>query len=391
MATKQTRTSKDLKKTKYNSIWEAVNRYGDKEYIVIFTYKGVRFGQKNFTKLFDCKTAKQTNDQLVIVKHRIDNNEDPFTTTTNKIKDLVIEYLDTRNSDYKRNSTFTYYKWIDPVIGHKYIERVTENDLIKIKDNMQNGYNPKDKEKCKPLSESTIKKIKNILSPIFKKAHINGIIRVNILLNIEMGRHLKKPRLHERLNGSILENALKIRKAILTIKEDKNDEEYKAIFLISSMCARRLNEILSIKYEDIIDGVVHTRGETTKTFKDLGSDVSERYTLPKEVLDIIKPSKDKSGYIFTHRARSCMDVYRIMIDKQANLDLKPKGKEYPIRTHDNRHFMMSLCAETFGKGNVGSLALSHSDGDTNDIYNSIEYERVEKLYAYYWKMLRNDK
>ncbi len=45
-----------------------------------------------------------------------------------------------------------------------------------------------------------------------------------------MGRHLTKPRLQERLNGTILENAHKIRKAILTIKEDKNDEEYKAIF-----------------------------------------------------------------------------------------------------------------------------------------------------------------
>ena len=390
MATNSTRKLKDLKKVKkYSSIWEAVNRYGDKEYIVIFTYKGVRFGQKNFTKLFDCQNAKQTKDQLVIVKHRIDNNEDPFTTTTNKIKDLVIEYLETRNADYKRNSTFTYYKWIDPVIGHKYIERVTEKDILKIKQNMIDNVVD---GKPKPISESTMKKIKNILSPIFKKAHILGLIRVNVLLLVPMGRHLTKPRLQERLNGTILENAHKIRKAILTIKEDKNDEEYKAIFLISSMCARRLGEILSIKYEDIIDGIVHTRGETTKTYKEQGSNVVERYPLPKEVLDIIKPTKEKTGEVFTHRSRSCMDIYASMIDKQANLDLKPKGKEYPIRTHDNRHFMISLCAEDFGKDNVGTLALSHSDkSNMNDVYLTVEYERVEKLYNYYWKLLRGEK
>lgn len=381
----------ELKKTDYRGIFESTNMHNEKEYIVRLQYNGTRFGDKNFTKLFPdiCTSDKRTNEYLSIVKSNIDKGEDPFKITTNKIDDLVMENLATKNTDYRKNSTASYNKWIKPVIGHKYIEKVTEKDMQKIKDNMLNGIDPRDNTKCKPASLSTVKKIKNILNPVFKTAHIKGIIRVNVLLLVQMGKHLTKANLQERLHGTILENALKIRKATLELQEDKNDEEYKAIFLISQMCARRLGEILAIKYEDIIDGIVNVRGETTKTYKDKGSNVCERYPLPEEVLDIIKPTKEKTGFVFNHRSRSCMDVYALMIDNKANLDLKPKGKEVPIRTHDNRNFMISLCAPKFGKDNVGSLALSHSDkSNMNDVYFSVEFNRVLELYNYYWDLLR---
>ena len=363
--------------TKYRGVKEILNIHGAKEYIVSFSYKGFRINEKNFTKLFQCVTARQAFDRIAIVKEQINNGDDPLTTTTNKIEDLVLKNLEEKNEGFRKNSTATYNKWIKPVIGKKYIERVTEDDLIKIKTNM---------EKL-GRSKSTIKKIRTILSPIFKKAHNRGIIKRNVLLEVPMGGHETKPRLEERLHGTIKDNIQKIFKEILVLKEDKNDEEYKAIFLISLMCTRRLSEILAIKYEDIIDGVVNVRGNTTKTFKDLGNKVAERYPLPKEVLKIIGKGK---GDVFKHRVRSCLDKYKDMIDNKCNLELKELGKDFPIRTHDNRHFIMSLCAEEFGSSNVGQLALSHrSKNDINDIYLSIEYARVEKLFKYYWKLLRS--
>lgn len=364
--------------TKYKGVKEVINLHGTKEYIVSFSYKGFRINEKNFTKLFNCKTAKQAYERIIIVKEQISNGDDPLSTTTNKIEDLVLDYLSTRNEDYRKNSTHTYNKWIKPVIGNKFIERVTESDLIKIRTNMEK----------EGLSQSTIKKIRNILSPIFKMAHIKGVIKINVLLLVPMGRHEMKPRLEQRLNGTLKENIQKIFKAILVLKEDKNDEEYKAIFLISLMCTRRLGEILEITYEDIIDGVVHVRGITTKTYKNENENIVERYPLPREVLNIIGKG---TGKIFTHRGRSCMDKYAKMIDEECNLEVKELGKKYPIRTHDNRHFITSLCSEKFGRDNVGSLALSHRDkSNINDIYLTVEYARVEKLFKYYWRLLRSN-
>lgn len=368
-----------LTSTNYRGVKEVLNLQGTKDYIVSFTYKGFRINEKNFTKLFNCKTAKQAYEKSIIIKEQISNGEDPFSSGTSKIDSLVPAYLDTRSVEYRKNSLATYNKWIKPVIGHKFIDKVTEEDLIKIRTSMEQ----------QGLKESTIKKIRNILSPVFIKALRKGQIKVDVIKLVPMGRHLVKPRLEERLNGSLEENIKKIFNAIKVLEEDKNDEEYKAIFLISLMCARRLGEILLIEYEDIIDGIVHVRGSTTKTFKSEGENVVERYPLPREVLKIINKNKG-TGLIFKHRARSCMDKYREMIENECKLDYKKRGKEFPIRTHDNRHFIMSLCSEKFGSNNVGQLALSHREkNNMNDVYLTVEYKRVEKLYKYYWKLLRN--
>ncbi|WP_324172292.1 hypothetical protein [Sulfurimonas sp.] len=363
--------------TKFRGVKEIVNLHGGKEFIVSFSYKGFRINEKNFTKLFNCKTAKQAHERIPIVKDQIDKGEDPLTTTTNKIGELVLNNLEDKNIGFKKNSTHTYNKHIKPIIGHKYIERVTEKDLIKIRTNMEK----------QGLALSTIKKIRTILSPIFKKAHNKGIIKVNVLLEVPMGGHETKPRLEERLHGTIKDNAQNIFNKILVLKEFQNDEEFKSIFLISMMCARRLGEILEITYEDIIDGVVHVRGSTTKTYKIKGERVVERYPLPKEVLKIIGKGK---GKVFNHQVRSCLDEYKKMIENECNLEVKELGKKFPIRGHDNRHFIMSLCSEKFGKDNVGSLALSHNSvSNMNDVYLSTEYKRVEELFKYYWRLLRS--
>jgi integrase len=107
------------------------------------------------------------------------------------------------------------------------------------------------------------------------------------------------------------------------------------------MCTRRLGEIVLIEYKDIIDGIVHVRGSTTKTFKSEGENFVERYPLAKEVRKILKTkTKTGTGQIFKHRVRSCMDKYRNMIENDCDLKMKKRGNEFPIRTHDNRHFIM---------------------------------------------------
>ena len=169
---------------------------------------------------------------------------------------------------------------------------------------------------------------------------------------------------------------------------EEEDEKIRAMFLISVMCVRRFNEILGIEYKDIIDGIVNVRGITTKTFKSQGEKVVERYPLPDEVLNIIGNGK---GKVFTYDYQKYQERYAKMIDIKCNLDLKELGKEYKIRSHDNRHFIMSIASEKYGSETVGKLALSHrSINSINDVYLSVEYKRVEKLFKWYWKILRKE-
>jgi len=112
------------------------------------------------------------------------------------------------------------------------------------------------------------------------------------------------------------------------------------------MCARRFNEISQLNYEDIIDGVVNVRAETTKTFKDLHPKMTaEQYPLPKE---------------------------------------------YPIRSHDNRNFITSIISKRYGIDYIGAVCLSHHQekSNVNVRYNDIEYEDKVKIYNEYWEILR---
>jgi hypothetical protein len=152
------------------------------------------------------------------------------------------------------------------------------------------------------LSPNTIKKPKIILSPVFKEAFADEVTHRNILEPIKFGEDRPKPPLVDRVNEPLLNAIRKIYHLAL-----KEEEDYNAVFLTSIMCARRLGEILEINYEDIIDGVVHVRASTTKTYKKLHPNaVAEKFPLPKEVLDIIGTG---TGKIFKHYSRTYMDKY----------------------------------------------------------------------------------
>lgn len=360
--------------TSFKGVKEVTNMNGTKDYIVTFNYKGTRFGEKNFTKLFNCTSPRAASEYMIIVKKNIDEGKNPFDTKTNTIDNLVTEYIKDKSEKAKLVDMYNYKNHVKKVIGHKFIERVTEDDLKTIRNNM----------KTLGLKESTIKKVKNLLSPIFNKAVAQGIITANIPKLVPMGKEQVKPRLVQRLNGSLKKNIRIIYRQ--TLQEE--DINMRAMFLISVMCARRFNEILCIEYEDIIDGVVNVRGITTKTFKSQSEKVVERYPLPDEVLNIIGEGK---GKVFRYDYQKYQKRYAKMIDEKCKLELKEVGKEYKIRSHDNRHFIMSIASEKHGSKDVGTLALSHrSINSINDIYLSFEYKRVKKLFNWYWKKLRKE-
>lgn len=365
-----------LKKTKYSNIYELEMANGEINYIANFSYLRKRYSDKNLTKMYGVRTAKKASEKLADIKSALSEKIDVFGNKSDKIEYLVKEYLSNKSSEYKKNSLATYNKHIHPVIGHLKINKVNKEHLETIKSNMQKL----------GLSPNTMKKPKIILNPIFKDAFLNEVIRRNVVELVTFGKDIPKLSLTDRINEPLIDA---IRKIYNTALNEPSD--YSALFLTSIMCTRRLGEILHITYGDIDNGVVNVRAETTKTFKKKHHPkaIVEKYPLPKEVLDRIGTGLDTEK-VFKHYNRTYMDKYAEMIDNRCDLDLKPTAKEYPIRSHENRSFIMSIQGKEFGRDLVGGACLSHRNrsSDINARYDSIEYEYVKKIYENYWTKLR---
>ncbi|MDQ7044592.1 MAG: hypothetical protein Q9M32_01570 [Sulfurimonas sp.] len=365
----------NLKKTRYDNIYELEMSNGKINYIAKFIHNNERFAGRNLTKIFGVTTAALADKKLDWIRIKLSEGVDVFNRKSNKVQDLLFNYLDTRSDTYNKRSRIAYNKHIKPIIGHLLITKVTREHFNTIKMNMENL----------GLASATIKKIKTILNPIFNEAFEDEIIKRNVLKSVKMGSDIVKPKLTDRLNEPLIQAARKIYNTSLL---EEND--YNLFFLISTMCIRRFGEIAALQYEDIINGVVNVRYETIKSDKKQHlKSIVEQYPLPKEVLDIIGTEK-KSGKLFKHYYRTYMDRYASMIENKAGLDCKLLAKEFPIRSHDNRNFITSIMSKKYGIDYVGIACLSHTKekSNVNVRYHSIEYEDREEVYNGYWEILR---
>jgi len=367
------RTNK-LKKTNKKNIYEIEMADGSKHFIARFSHNGIRYSDKNLTKLFGSKTVTSAFNRLQEIRNLLSEGKDPFSSKSDKVDELVYAYLDTRSDSYKTANTFFYNKHIKPIIGHLLISKVTKEHFLKIKKNME----------ALGLASSTIKKVRTILFPIFEEAYNNEVIPRNTIKSVQMGVHGTKPKLTDRIEEPLTSAIRKIYKAAL-----KEEDDYNIFFLISIMCARRFGEIAELEYEDIKDGVVRVRAGTTKTYKKLHPGmIAEKYPLPIEIQNLIQ---DGTGRLFKHWHRTYMDRYATMMKEKVNLKLRALAEDFPIRSHDNRNFIQSLLSKKYGIDYVGAACLSHKEekSNVNALYTSLEYEDRLELYETYWEILRD--
>jgi integrase len=370
-----------ITKTDFPSVFSVKMDNGNINYIVRFSYKGTRYSDKNFTSIYQCKSAQSASNQLVIVKDLIDKGKNPFKQTMDTVDKLAYAYIKKKAPAQAKILKYSYDKWSHNVIGHLVISNVTIDHIDKIKNKMFDDNK----------SPSTVKKQRDLLSAIFERAFLMGKIERNIIKLVEdMGYNVGKPKLTQRLNEPLLGVISKIYKKAL-----EYDLEFRAFILISIMNARRAGEIYLLEWDDIEDNRVNVRAETTKTFKKahVGTSV-ESYPLSKETREALEYLKltSTSNTIFTHPYRHYQDAYRNMVESIDNIKYKKLATTYPIRSHENRNFIISICSEKFGETLVGSATLSHSDrSNMNSLYNNTPYEFVEKVFKYYWKKLRKDK
>ncbi len=368
------RCNKPLK-TKYTSIFELEMKDGSINFIARFSYLGTRYGDKNMSKLYGCKSAKSASTFLSKIKHELSEGRNPFSdTSSDKVEDLLIQYFSTKTESYRLKNMATYSKNVKSIIGHLKIGNVTKQHLLKIIKTMtDNGKSP-----------GTIKKVKTILSPIFKEAYESEIIKRNIISPIIFGSDIPMPPLTDRIKESLLTAIQKIYKAALEVE----DIDIRLFFLISIHSGRRLSEIVQIRFEDIIDGIVHIKAGTTKTYKYIHPDSTiERFPLPRDILDLIGNGE---GRILKYQAPTYSRNYHKLV-KNADLQLKPLAQEYPITSHSNRNFIMSIMSKEYGRDMVGSAFLSHNKNRKSDInarYDTIELIDVKRIHESYWDKLR---
>ena len=146
---------------KYPGITTKTMANGSSSIMVSFKYQSQRYPTKNFTKLFGSKTEKQAFDKLQEVKLLISQNKNPFIATATSLNDIFDARLKQKvaNGDWTNstptNYSYFYNAYIRKSIGHKKIEKITYNDLLKIQNSMTN------------VSNSTKNTLKMILRPIF--------------------------------------------------------------------------------------------------------------------------------------------------------------------------------------------------------------------------------
>lgn len=368
-----------LNKTKFSNIYEVETELGETHFITKFTHNGTRYSEKNLTKLYGVKSAKKASEKLSEIRLELSKGNDVFSRTSKKLDSLVTDYLNTRSESYRHNNTYFYKKYISPTIGHLHIDKIKKEHIVKIKTKLEK----------QGLAPSTVRNLKVILNPVFREAFNDEVINRNILDGISFSKGNGKAELTDRLDEPLLDAIKKIYNQAVSREDD-----YSLMFLTSIMCTRRFGEILQVEHRDIKDGIVHVRAGTTKTYKDKApseDSVVEKYPLPPEVLDKLEIKENSLEKVFTHDYRTYLDKYAEMIDNDCELKLKPLSKKYPIRSHDNRNFIMSIQGRESGRDTVGMICLSHSDSSNmNQRYNSIELDEIIEVYNSYWNKLRSN-
>ncbi len=361
------RTSK-LKKTKKKNIYEIVGANGSKQFIVRFSYLGTNYGERNFTKLFGCRTLTQTFDRFQEVKVELSKSNNPFKKkSSDTVSSYFDEYKKSLTGDHKKITTYYYNKHIDPIMGTKKIQDITEKDILKIL-----------KGTLSTLSDRSKQTLKVILNPIFKKAIKQRKLLDNPLDEIKF----VKPKPKNELPYRVRNDSKEIVKILYREINKILNKELRAIFLIGLMTARRRGEILGLRYKDIKNHKVFVSESITKTR------IVDEFPLPDEVVQIISKFPSDREHIFTTKPDRVSRQFSKMVKqltKQDKLDITEGSK---LTFHDTRNLFATVMGSKTNNPLLVDSFLSHSQQSIMARYMSFSYESRKKVFEEYWDIIR---
>ena len=319
------------------------------------------------------------------------------------ISDLLKNYIDNKyngniiiEATYLRNlATLNIIKRLD--ISNMPIIKVKNNDISK------------DLLKLTDYSNSTISKIKRLISKAFDIAITQNIITTNPFKVDDLIIKVKSNKINKKIEALTLEE-----QNLFLNELSHTDDKYKNIFYIALYTGMRIGEILALKKEDIdlknrIIKVSKTitkdkndkpiLGETTKTYNSL-RDVPIIKPLFPILSDLIS---QEDNYLFLYNnsfiSPATINAHFKKLCKNANIKViinpnktvytnneikKVNLKTSSVNTHMLRHTFATRCIESGMNALVLSKILGHKKIEITlnvytSVFNKFTIKEVDKI------------
>lgn len=348
-----------------------------------------------------------------------------------KRKSDVIEKMDQLKNDYKKTNLIIDNEttisnllkiYIDNkyngniIIEATYLRNLATLNIIKRLDisnmpiiKVKNNDISKDLLKLTNYSNSTIYKIKRLISKAFDIAITQNIITTNPFKVDDLIIKVKSNKINKKIEALTLEE-----QNLLLNELSHTDDRYKNVFYIALYTGMRIGEILALKKEDIDlkNKIIKVRktitkdkndkailGETTKTYNSL-RDVPIINPLFPILSDLI--SKE-DNYLFLYNNsfidQSTINTHLKKICKNANIKViinpnktvhknntikKVNLKTSSVHTHMLRHTFATRCIESGMNALVLSKILGHKNIEITlnvytSVFNKFTIEEVNKI------------
>ena len=362
-----------------NNITIKTLKNGTKNYYVRFMYNGKKYPPKNFTKLYGCKTKKQTEEKLAEVKREISLGRDPFSLSKNTLNDLYEERkkISLKNGTWRprtvENYDYFYNRYIKDTIGHKKLSKITYEDLRKLYD-----------VEMAHVENSTKNQFKRIIRPIFVEEIKKGNIHTNIIDMIETYKMPVRERIELRSDEKNIDILRKLYKAIPNYEALAYNQkaEWKNFLMMVVMTAHRHGELRLLTIDDcyLDKRMIIAPNTITKTKE------TYRYPIPDEIIPYLKTIE--SGLIFpTIKKGSVYEVFQRLV-KLADIEVFNNKR---ISPHDTRRLLLSVMIRDLKIDSVlADSCLSHKQRGTINHYLSFVYSDIEEAYHKYWNYIRDN-
>lgn len=357
-----------------------------------FEYDTKKGGDRARSKLFD--TREEAKEFLATIMYQ---KENPLYIKYNGIPfcEMMRANLEQKKDSNQINEA-TYGRALRTIesiekhpIGRKRIDEITSEE---IQDFMNEHMY---------LSNSTIKKLYQMIGTTFTIALNRGYIRRNPMINVLRPKSNKEDK---EVRAFTIEEQQKFTEYILS--KDLRTCRYKTVFLLQMYMGLRVGEVLALTSDDIdLKGrqmIIHrtlTRsasgavmmGNTTKTYAGRRVLPIPKYLYPFIVEQMkVAESKSRNTEKLLFKADHSKYVNRGNVNSELHRILKKEFGITDISTHSLRHTYGTRCIESGMQAVVVQKLMGHKDiATTLNIYTSVldkfKEQEIEKVNQYYLK------
>lgn len=370
---------KDRHGNNVKNIYKLVNASGNTEYYANFMLNGKSYQKKNLTKQFGATTVKQAKEALEKIKSDLREGMDPFSENRGTtVRNIILKSIQEKkpkvegkdNTKYKKNLESFYNLWIDPVIGHLKLGKVTKEHAEKILNNLDGQ------------SKSHKTNLRTLVYKVFEDAFRAGQIKSNPFFGLDYGVEKPVQELEDRFDISINKIAKKIYQASLNY-----DMSHRLLFILSIMTARRIGELHELKFSHIHKNekghwYVRTTSDITKT------GIEEKFPLPEEAVELLPENildpDNKDKRLFNFCFSGIFLKYTRMLNEAG---LKYDGNQ-KLTPHDNRKLFVSIVTSKGVDTALANRCISHTKKTVQNIYYRPPYKARKKVFQKWWKFLR---